>query len=196
MMAQHARCTNQVAAELNFTGGNRRPRRMTASVARAQGRNHKVMTINRRTQAWCMPSERITKTVWVASTRPNPSQIDAIHIQRCWCRDRGPLVSIGTIVVQWYLRLSRDAANQRRSAVNGLALESVRRAYCPHAHFSQDHAFAGDLSVLARARCRGSPIYQRRRASTSGALSGMGLPHDGFRYELQPSHADGRPPYV
>src|SRR5580658_367133 len=195
-MVQLARCTNQVVAELNFSGGNRRPRRITGPVARAQGRNHKVMTTNRRTQACCIPSERITRTVWVASTRPKPSQMDAIHTQRCWCCNRSWLVSMVTIVVQWHLRLCRNAVNQRRYAVNGLSPDSVRSAFCLHAHLSQDHAFAGGFSVLGRARCRGSSIYQRRRASASGALSGMGLPHVGLRYELQPSHADGGPSYV
>src|SRR5271156_7075393 len=122
MMAQHARCTNQVTAELNFTGGNRRTRRITVPVARAQGRNHKVMTTNSRNQAWCMPSERITKTVWDASTRPKPSQRDAIHLQRRCC-DRSWLVSMIKIVFHWHLQLRRNAANQRRSAVNGLASE-------------------------------------------------------------------------
>ena len=40
------------------------------------------MSTKSRTQAWCMPSERMTNTVWVASISPKPVQMNAIRIQR------------------------------------------------------------------------------------------------------------------
>ena len=36
---------------------------------------------NKRNQAWFMPSERITTTVWIASNSPMPPQIAAIQNQ-------------------------------------------------------------------------------------------------------------------
>ena len=97
MPAQVARCTLHVAKEFSFTGGNRRPRRITNPVARAQGRKEKAEVKNSRTQAWCMPSDRMTNTVCVAAISPKPDQIAAIHIQPCAC-ERVGLVSIG----RWY----------------------------------------------------------------------------------------------
>src|ERR1700739_4865495 len=97
MVAQDTRCTHHVAKGLTFTGGNRRPRRMTKSVARAQGRKDSPAVTNSRTHAWCMPSARMTNTVCIAAISPKPDQIDAIQIQR-WVCERVGLTSIRNIV--------------------------------------------------------------------------------------------------
>jgi hypothetical protein len=73
------RWTPQVDKGLSFTGGKRRPRRRTTGVARAHGIHATTMVKNSFIQAWCMPSERMTKTVCVASKSPRASQIEAIH---------------------------------------------------------------------------------------------------------------------
>ena len=98
-MAQVERWTHQVATDFNFTGGNSRPSRITIPVARAQGRKESTPVTNSRTQAWCMPSARMTKTVCIAPISPKPNQIDTIHIQR-WVCDRVGLMSIRNIVFQ------------------------------------------------------------------------------------------------
>src|ERR1700722_3768678 len=97
MAVQDARCTNHVTKGFKVTGGNRRPRRITISVAGAQGRKGTAVSTKSRTQAWCIPSERMTNTVWVASIRPKPVQMDAIHIQR-EAGERAGLMSMA----RWY----------------------------------------------------------------------------------------------
>ena len=81
MLAQAATCTNHVTKDFNFTGGNRRPRRSTSVVASAHGSHESAVVTNSFTQAWFMPSARMTKTVCIAATNPKPT----IHIYRCDC---------------------------------------------------------------------------------------------------------------
>lgn len=55
---------------------------MISGVARAHTTHATTDVKNKTPQAWCMPSERMTNTVCIASTSPKASQSDAIHIQR------------------------------------------------------------------------------------------------------------------
>src|SRR5271156_482072 len=75
-------CTSQVKTEIGFTSGNLRLRRRMSGVATTHGSQENTTAAKRISQAWCMPSERMTKTVSNASISPKLNQIDAIQIHR------------------------------------------------------------------------------------------------------------------
>src|ERR1700722_2884811 len=108
-----------------------------------------------------MPSARMTKTVWVAAMSPKPDQIDAIHIQRLAC-ELLRLMSITDGSPQ-LRREGKDAANQRKRAAAGLALNLVSNRYFPHAHDTKDDRAARNPSCYAGGPGAGedrSTIYQ------------------------------------
>src|ERR1700709_1505615 len=80
--AQPPKCESHITIEPDFTTGNRCPRRMMSGVASPHGSHESIEVRNSFAHAWCIPSERITNTVRIASTRPKPSQVDAIQIHR------------------------------------------------------------------------------------------------------------------
>src|ERR1700722_9393846 len=108
-----------------------------------------------------MPSARMTKTVCVAAMSPKPDQIDAIHIQR-WACELLRLISITDRSPQLG-REGKDAANQRKRAATGLALNLVSNRYFRHAHDTQDDSAARKSSCYAGGPGAGddrSTIYQ------------------------------------
>src|SRR5262245_32368429 len=86
MAAQAVKWAVHVATRVNRKRGPPRPKRSTMGVARAHGSRDRSKVTNSAVHAWCIPSERITKTVLVASMRPIPSQIDTFQIHHV---DRG-----------------------------------------------------------------------------------------------------------
>src|ERR1700685_4427543 len=72
-----------------------------------------------------MPSDRITKTVWVASIRPKPNQMAAIPPHRAY--EPVGLLFIPTILLYVGLAACRNAANRRNCAADGLAHGTEQR---------------------------------------------------------------------
>src|ERR1700722_3571170 len=181
MVTQAAIWTSQVENGLNFTGGNWRPRRSTIGVAKAHGSHEKTVVTNRVIQAWCIPSERMTRTVWVASKSPRPNQMEAIHIH--WRGSEwtyfGPkfaptFVSNTLAMLRSYStsltkRKKCSQSTKRRSRRSGVAASSD--GYCFHAHQSENRVSACDASIFrgclpdgVDSAGFGTGIYQRRSA--------------------------------
>jgi hypothetical protein len=141
----------------------------------------------------------MTKTVCIASTNPKPNQIDTFHIHWCDCvrcsscayRDR----SLPLDPKSQECSESPEACSGRSSPLTN------PDGYYSHAHHSEDHPVPCIGSICngrLPTKCGGpeSVIYQRLSTQVPGALSGLGVPDFRVRHELQPSYADGRPPYV
>src|SRR5580700_8743751 len=120
MAAQAPRCVSHVESRLHCAAGHRRTRRNTSGVANAQGIHENRSVKNRRSQEWCMPSARITKTVCVASNNPMPAQMAAIQNHRGESKSlRG--VPMVRIVFYDSARVVGKAANRPPCAVTALA---------------------------------------------------------------------------
>ena len=140
------------------------------------------MSTKSRTQAWCIPSERMTNTVWVASISPKPVQMDAIHIQR-EAGQRAGLMSIA----RWYSTATkkkqpcsespgpcsgRSGVQEGPGRILLTCLPQPKSDCC-----LQPFCFLSPRPTGRGGTDPGSAVYRRRPAPVAGALSGVGLPH-------------------
>src|SRR5260370_10900491 len=102
---------------LHLVGGNRRPRKSTTGVASAHGSQAMNSLTNKRNQAWCIPSARITNTFCVASNSPTADQINAIQ-NHC---DDLRTASIIRMLCYYAPPPADNAANPQRRAAKSLA---------------------------------------------------------------------------
>ena len=161
------------------------------------------MSTKSRTQAWCIPSERMTNTVWVASISPKPVADGRNPYPAGGRRTGREPVSIA----RWYSTATKkkqpcsqspERCSRRSGVLEGpgrilltcLPQPRIRTVACnPFASLTAPLTGRGGTHP-------GSAVYQRRPAPVAGALSGSGLPHHRLRYELRPAHANGRPPHI
>src|ERR1700685_331481 len=182
--------------------GYRCPHRTTTGVASPHGSHENSNVKNRRTQAWCMPSARIPKTVCVASTNPTHDQMAAIHNHRGGS-DRGQINSITR---------SYCTALPKSSIMQPIALRMQRTVWLfrtsrsdtpTHDHSSENRSAQPDGSVdrgrvlpVSKPGKLGAGVHQRCATQIPRPLSRVDLPDHRLRHELQPRHANGGSSHV
>src|SRR3954454_10302745 len=136
----------------------------------------------------------MANTVWVASNKAIPDQREATQSQRLW--DSRRTESMERILLPVGREIAKIAVNPHICAAEAVVFH--KRQCHTFAHADENQAAAA-LWICSVRLLRGESerfcaykrtrIHQRRSTQDARAVSRMGVPHDGFRHELQPSHA-------